>query len=77
MMAAAATVMVAASHYHCYYHSFSLCSLSVVVVVVISNYSLDFLHFGGDDNWVALPDFLGTEFLVVEVALVLITVTVY
>ena len=51
--------------------------LIFTVFLVISNYSLDFLHFGGDDDWIALPDFLGTEFLVVEVALVLITVTVY
>ena len=39
-------------------------------------FALDLLDLGSDDDWVALPDLLGTELLVVEVALVLITVPV-
>jgi hypothetical protein len=38
--------------------------------------SLDLLDFGSDDDRVALPDLLSTELLVVEAALVLITVSV-
>ena len=38
---------------------------------------LNLLHFFGDDDRVALPDLGGAGLLVVEVALVLITVPVY
>jgi hypothetical protein len=40
-------------------------------------FSLDFLHFAGNDDRVAFPDFLSTKLLVIECTFVLITVSMY
>lgn len=62
-----------------FFREHSWLSFSAVALVreVGFDLSLDFLHFGGDHHGIALSDLLSTQFLVVKVALVLITVTMY